>query len=460
MAALPNISKLKINEAIKRLPKPIQAHLRRCRKLAVYVLERLKTEDWFLDLNVKSENVIGAIAVHDLGKCSIPKDACYRAHCKTKKQIEQYYSHCEGGVFLVEELCKVTLSDYSERSYGGILYRVLTEHHSFDEENSTYGVEDLSFASNLCAVIDLFDNCLFVGASGDIDLVGAVTRVKDGIERGFDGRIVSALVDDYQALENFVYHIYELEDKSRKSNCERYGIGLRFERIMDFASNVVASYRVRIIINDPYYGIVHVDQVLPIAEKTSQIFRIEKIAFEKLCSFLEMMSLRGINIPSIVFPISAYSVEKKSFFKEYSSMISKYNMPAGRFCFCVSEPSIDDYSVNIEEKINAFKLMGCRFAISDFGDRLSLIESVKAHQIDSVIFKSSFGKKIASDAKTSSIVTGLADIAERLGIRVILEGVANQNAEVNAVRAGIHYLSGSRYGEGITEKELASELNS
>ena len=460
MATLPNISKLKINEAIKRLPKPIQAHLRRCRKLAMYVLERVQTEDWFLELNLKPEYLISAVAVHDVGKGSIPKEAYYLAHCKSKKQLEQYYSHSEKGVALVEEACGVTLSAYKETSFGGVLYRVLSEHHKFDDTHQTENVQNLSFASNFCAVIDLFDNSLFVGTSGEIDLFGAVAKVKEGIDRGLDRRIVSALVDDLQALENFVHYIHKQEDKSRKDDREQYGIGLRYERVMEITSNKVSAYRVKLIVNDPYYGVMRAEQLLPVAEKTGQVFRFEKIAFEKLCILLEVLAIRGIQIPNIIFPISAYSLERKTFFKDYGAMISKYRMPANRLCFGVSEQSINDASLDLAEKINGFSLMGCRFSIEDFGDQVSLIESVGEHQIDSITFKSSYGKKIATDTKTSSIVAGLAVIAERLGIRVILDGIENQNAELNAVRTGIRYASGLRYGEEITDKELVAELNS
>ena len=141
-------------------------------------------------------------------------------------------------------------------------------------------------------------------------------------------------------------------------------------------------------------------------------------------------------------------------------MISKYRLPANRLCFGVSEQSINDASLDIAEKINEFKLLGCRFSIEGFGDQISLIEAVGEHQIDSITFKSSYGKKIATDTKTSSIIAGLTVIAERLGIRVILDGIETQNAELNAVRIGIRYASGSRYGEEITDKELVAELNS
>jgi EAL domain-containing protein (putative c-di-GMP-specific phosphodiesterase class I) len=275
-----------------------------------------------------------------------------------------------------------------------------------------------------------------------------------------DRRIVSALVDDLQSLENFVNYIHKAEDKDRRGEREQYGIGLRYEKVMDVASNTVAAYRVKLIVNDPYYGVMRAEQVLPVAEKTGQVFRFEKLAFEKLCILLEIMAIRGVEIPNIVFPISAYSLERKTFFKDYGAMISKYRLPANRLCFGVSEQSINDASLDIAEKINEFKLLGCRFSIEGFGDQISLIEAVGEHQIDSITFKSSYGKKIATDTKTSSIIAGLTVIAERLGIRVILDGIETQNAELNAVRIGIRYASGSRYGEEITDKELVAELNS
>ena len=460
MATLPKISKLKINEAIKRLPKPVQAHLRRCRKLSAYVLERVQAEDWFIELCLKSEDLISAVAVHDIGKCSLPKDVYYLAHCKNKKQIEQYYSHCQAGVALVEEICGVALASYKENSFGGVLYRVLSDHHRFDEAYRSEDNSSISFAANFCAVIDLFDNCLFVGEANEIDLPGAVAKLREGIEHGLDRRVVSALVDDLEALENYVNYIYKLEDRSRKSDREQYGIGLRYEKVMDIVDNIVSAYRVRLIVNDPYYGIMRAEQLLPVAEKTGQIFRFEKLAFEKLCILLEIMTIRGVKVPNIIFPISAYSLERKTFFRDYGAMISKYHIPANRLCFAVSEASIIATSLDIAGKINEFNLMGCKFSIEGFGEQISLIESVGEHQIDSIVFRASYGNKIATDSKMNSIVAGLAVIAEKLGIRVILDGVENQNAEIGAVRMGIHYAIGSRYGEEMTDKELVAELNS
>jgi len=460
MASLPNISKSKINASIKRLPKPIQAHMRRCKKLAAYILERVQAEDWFLNLNLKPEHLIGAVAVHDLGKCALPREMYYLEHCKGKKQIEQYYSHTEEGVALVQEICGASLSDYKENSYGGILYRVLSEHHNLDAEYSAKRSHGISFAANLCAVIDTFDNSLFVGTANEFDFSGAVEKVKDGINRGLDRRIVSALTDHPQALEHYVRAMYKLEDKTRRDDCEPYGIGLRYEKVMDVTANKVFAYRARLIVNDPYYGIMRAEQLLPVAEKTGQVFRLEKIAFEKLCIQLELMAIRGIRIPHIIFPISAYSLERKSFFKEYGKLISKYNIPAHRLCFGVSEASIHASSIDIAEKINEFNLLGCRFSIEEFGDQISLIESVGERRIDSISLKSSFGQKMANDTKTAGIVNGLAVIAEKLGIRVVLDGIDSQNAESNATRLQIRYLSGKQFGEELTDKDLVAELNS
>jgi EAL domain-containing protein (putative c-di-GMP-specific phosphodiesterase class I) len=275
-----------------------------------------------------------------------------------------------------------------------------------------------------------------------------------------DSRIVSALVDDIQALDAFINNIYKNEDKVRRGESQQYGIGLRYEKVMEITSNKVSAYRVKLIVNDPYYGVMRAEQLLPVAEKTGQIFRFEKIAFEKLCMLLEIMEIRGTKIPNIIFPISAFSLERKTFFKDYGALISKYHILANRICFGVSERSINETSVDLSEKINAFKLMGCRFSIEDFSDQLSLIESIGEHQIDSISFNSSYGKRIANDTKTSSILTGLTVIADRLGIRVILNGIENQNAELSAVRTGIRYASGTRYGEELTDKELVAELNS
>ena len=49
MATIKKISKQKLNTVIKGLPVPVQKHCKRTKMLAAYIVEQIKTEEWFLD---------------------------------------------------------------------------------------------------------------------------------------------------------------------------------------------------------------------------------------------------------------------------------------------------------------------------------------------------------------------------------------------------------------------------
>ena len=81
-------------------------------------------------------------------------------------------------------------------------------------------------------------------------------------------------------------------------------------------------------------------------------------------------------------------------------------------------------------------------------------------KIDSVTLKAALGKKLSADAKAAGIASGLATAAEKVGIRVQIQGIDSPDAAQEAKAMKIRYLSGRQYGEELTDKELVAELNS
>ena len=98
--------------------------------------------------------------------------------------------------------------------------------------------------------------------------------------------------------------------------------------------------------------------------------------------------------------------------------------------------------------------MGAKFILGDFGDQVTLISTNDNIQIDGVIFKKTYGGKIAVNPKTYSIVSGIARIAEKLNINVIFDGIDDSRSEESALKMHTKYAIGSRYGKKLNDKEL------
>ena len=173
---LPRIPRTALNDRMKQLPSPIQEHSQRTRKLAAFVLERIAAEEWFLETGYNPETLASAVFYHDIGKLNLAMDDMYLTGRTNAEKRARYYAHTEEGINVVQQELGTSLESYREKSFGGILERVITEHHKPYTETGTkneFGEMEFTLPGRLTALVDCFDNLLFVGKGlgGDLDEV-------------------------------------------------------------------------------------------------------------------------------------------------------------------------------------------------------------------------------------------------------------------------------------------------
>ncbi len=458
VAKAKTISKTKLNAAIKKLPKPVQAHLRRCRSLATYFMERVATEDWFLESKMTADNIISAIGYHDIGKCFIPKEAMYKEHCTTAAARKAYASHASEGLAFVERECNVTLSDYRATSFGGLLQSVLLYHHRYADGSGFPDAPDmpteLPFVAKLCTVIDTFDNLLFVGNAGEPDINKAIEELLRLSESTLDRAVVETLCSQISTLRNFVKHISTKESTVRKTEEEDYGLVLRYAPYHNIAKKRVSGYRVKLLLNDPYYGLMNGEAFLPIAEHTGQIMKLEKLAFEKMCIALEQLFEITEQKPRFVFDLSVQNFNRKTFTKEYISLLRRYGLEPERITLAFRESELFHSELPWREGFEELRNAGIGIMIDDFGGASSLISSLDSLQIQMLGLKREYTQRLTGDPKTGAVVSGLSKMARGLYVGMIAPAVTNARQEAECLHMEVKYAMGELYGAPLTFREL------
>ncbi len=463
MARLPSIPKAKLNTAIKQLPKPVQSHLKRCRMLAGYVMERIEAEDWFIESGVNAESIISAIGYHDIGKCYIPKESLYFEHCTTPANKKAYRTHTDEGVAFVERECDIRLSDYRPTSPGGILYSVLLQHHRYLDGSgfpeATEDTPELSFAAKLCMVIDTFDNLLFVGNTGEPDINKAIEEISALSGGKLDAATVEMFLSDIPTLRNFVKHISRKENEARRSDNEEYGIVLRYLPYYNIGKQRVSGYRVALMLHDPYYGLMKGASFLQIAERTGQIGKLEKAAFEKLCLELELLFENTAKRPRFILELSPENFGKKNFVKDYISILKQYSVYPESICFAFKEAELLHTNENWQEVLGQLKAYGIGIMIDEFGDTSSMISALGDVQVDMLGLKKDYTQHMEADKRVSAVVSGLAKTARSLHINMLAVGVTNTRQEAEYLNMQVKYAMGELYGTPLTFRELRKQYN-
>lgn len=456
MGSKKTVSKVQLNNLIKTLPIPVQEHLKRCKLFAAFIIDRISTEDWFIEGNYRKEDIVSAVGYHDIGKCAIPKDALYLSHCDSKTKKEKYFSHVTEGISLIETDQDINLLGFRKTTFERTLHDAITQHHErIDGEGFPVGLrdEDISLVGRITAIVDAFDNAMFVGSVGATELEPAARKLEKMAGTVLDAKLVEILVGNREVLSDFIEFINNKEKNKRGK--DKYGIHIQYIPIFNIRDNVFCELTTEIYINDPYYGIVGQDTLLTIANKTGQVFRLEKIAFEKMCIFMEKMARRGIEFPRVMFTFSARQFEKKNFFKDIDKIISTYGIDRSRLCFGARESDIVQLEEGLARRmVDEFHTLGAIVSLNDFGDRTYLLSSLDSLPFDRVSFKRGYTKKVTENARTFSVISGIVKIANNLHMSVSFGGIDERMSEVEVLRMGVKYAYGNLYGAPMRENEL------
>ncbi len=458
MATMKKIPRTKLNTVMKSLPAPVQEHCKRCKLLAAFLVERLKTVDWFLDARLNPATIIDAVFYHDIGKTRVGKDYLYAVHCTAKQKRRRYQAHALEGVDAVQEAAIALLSEYGPRSFERYLEYAITQHHErMDGTGFPRGLaaHEIAPVARITAVVDAFDNLLFVGNT-EYSFDAACVGLEAMAGKALDGELVIRFLEDREVLRDYVNAIIEKEQNKRRTDA--YGMRLLYYPIVNVRENETVGYRAEVWINDPFYGLVDPHVFLPVAQSSGQITKFERIAFEKLCYEMDQLLLAQKEIPVITYGFSGKHFAMKNFYRNVMEILQRYEIPAKQFCIAIQDAEMSDQDTDWLGVLDQFHDEGFDFCIEEFGDSSFVLSLLDRLPVDRVCMKREFSRRILENPKTYSVVSGLSKMLFNLHIDVMVAGVSSDTLEAQFLRAGAKLARGERYGEPLTLRELKTVL--
>lgn len=163
------------------------------------------------------------------------------------------------------------------------------------------------------------------------------------------------------------------------------------------------------------------DLFIPLAEKSGLIIPLTRKLIKDV---VEIFSV-GVQLPScfyISFNVSVSHLCSPSFVSDFELFLS--NAPSQvSLVLELTEREIlieDEY---LAENIQTLKNLGVRFALDDFGTGYSTLESVQKVPVDFIKIDKTFVSGIVTNNVYKKIVENIVDLATRLNVSLIAEGV-------------------------------------
>ncbi|MAT92437.1 MAG: diguanylate cyclase [Halioglobus sp.] len=165
-------------------------------------------------------------------------------------------------------------------------------------------------------------------------------------------------------------------------------------------------------------------------------------------------------VPNLAINLSGASVTDDGFLDYLLEQISEFGVGTSRLCFEITETGTISNLVKAADFVRAFRNIGCKFSIDDFGTGLASHNYLRELPVDYVKIDGSFVTGIHKNRNDYAMARSINDLAHFLGQETIAESVENDEIVAKLQEIGVDYLQGWGVGRPKLLTEVTDDLSS
>ena len=230
----------------------------------------------------------------------------------------------------------------------------------------------------------------------------------------------------FYASESNVHSFERLAlENSLRRALERNEFVLHYQPKVDLATNELVGAEALIRWNHPDLGLVHPAQFIPLAEETGLIVPIGAWVLREACRQNRAWQEAGMPLIGVAVNLSAHQFRDEGLRQTIAEALGTSGLPPAYLELEITESMIMQNAERAIEILQRFRDMGTLVSIDDFGTGYSSLGYLKSFPIDSLKIDRSFVRDVPSDSDDVAITQAIIAMAHSLNLKVIAEGVEN-----------------------------------
>lgn len=213
-----------------------------------------------------------------------------------------------------------------------------------------------------------------------------------------------------------------------------------------------AKYYMKIFIKG--IGMVGGGEFIPIAEDSGQIRNVEYYALNRIGKCIRRLLDEGKDFVSISLPISSILFLQEDFLDKIQEIIDMYDIPKGKLAIELRDSVFTTAYLNINILLQELSQMGVELILGSYGSGMASLSGLLDLPINTLKLDRMFLWQLENDPRAEIVITDLIDIAKKLDLDVIGEGVETEKQVSTLSKAGCIYQQGFYYSSTVKEHTL------
>ena len=199
-------------------------------------------------------------------------------------------------------------------------------------------------------------------------------------------------------------------------------------------------------------------QFIPILERTEEIADLDLFILEQACRDMSAWKAAGHTPVPLSVNISRRDVGLAGIIERIEACFEKHGIRKGEVLIEITETSNERESTQMKDFVHRLFCDDIYTSIDDFGSGYSSFNFLRTMPVRELKIDRSFINHPNMADKDEIIIGGIIDIARRLGIEVITEGVETREQADFLMKLGCHRAQGYLYDRPMPKEEFESRL--
>jgi diguanylate cyclase (GGDEF)-like protein len=226
-----------------------------------------------------------------------------------------------------------------------------------------------------------------------------------------------------------------------KRALEKDAFVLGYQPLIRLSTGLTDHYEVLLRLETDDGKLFPPDAFLPAAARFGLMVDVDNWV---LAHAIEALGKFRLSRPNLRFSInlSASIFENEHLAKHIQILLKRYSVPADAVIFEITEQAAVRFVAESDKQLALLRMLGCQFAIDDFGKGYSSFSYLKKLPVDYLKIDGSFVENLERDPMNQTMVRVIGEIARAAGLQTVAECVQSAAALALLAKFRIDYAQG------------------
>jgi len=233
---------------------------------------------------------------------------------------------------------------------------------------------------------------------------------------------------------------------------------LEYQPQVDLGDRRIVGIEALLRWRHPELGIVAPRELVPIAESSGLIEEVGEWVLQAACRQAKSWQSRNLPALPVAVNISAVQLRDPRFVSKVSRILAKTELEPRYLELELTERVLMEGKESVKRTLEALDDLGVRISLDHFGTGYASLDYLRRYPLSKIKIDQSFVHDMETNFKNAAIVGAVIDLAAKLGLQVIAEGVEAADLVQSLIDEGCNEVQGFYFSRPVSAEELVQLL--